>query len=1089
MSLRRLWRGEDMSKILFRTFLILTLVHTLGALALAQGTTGSILGVVYDQSQAVLPGVAIIATNENTGLQRAGVTDDEGRYVIAQLRIGPYAIQAELPGFQTSVRQITLTLQGSAVVDLTLTVGAAGTEIMVTGEAPLIETSSSSLVGLVNQQQIRDLPLNGRSFTDLVGLQTGVSINYNQLGIDNSSTAKFNINGTRSSMQSFTLDGTELKNQWGTTPGSVNSTMLGVDTVQEFNVITGVASAEYGNFVGGVINAVTRSGTNSFHGTVYYFHRNDNLDAANFFENKKGQPKPEFKRNQYGFTIGGPIIEDKLFFFGSFEGLNERLPTTQTSQVPSLDARQGIFSAGLCTNPDPVTNCNVATDPQTQPLLSSWPEPNGGPATPNGEAYDYSFANPRITDEYYYLAKIDWQVTDQDSIAGRWVLDDSKISRFGDTQGQVFENSQAKNQYLLLEWQRIISPSIVNEARVSFNRSPIVTEPDFVTQFPDFMQWNPESFTFDGSQPRPGEVVLSDDVDVLGYSMRRGRVMFLNRFQFIDNLSITSGAHSLKLGFNIHRLQHNYFANSFQAGAYRWTTIRDLVANNTPEVFTGTLSSAIMRGVRHTKMGFYVQDDWRLRPNLTINMGLRYEPMSKPTEVAGRISTLRNVNQDRLTVGNPMITVNPSLKNFAPRVGFAWDPSGDGKTSIRAGYGLFFDMLGPIHYRSHSSLNVPFSIFITRSTPPFPDPSDGLILDDPYDVVTSPSVIADNIEQGGIHQYQLSVQREVVPNLMVQLTYTGSHGYNLGHLADANFAVAQTDANGVYPYWPLGSERRNPQFGRLRNFNWDAASFYNALGVEVRKRFSQGFSLQGAYTYGKSIDDASSTSVADTGGTPNGATHFPDDITLDRGLSGFDVRNRLVINGSWDLPGNGLSGVARHILGGWNLNGIMTLANGNHATVQMAFVNTSRSQGTVSIADPVDRPNLIPGGDNNPILHGGRNPDEYFDFTQFEPAPAGYLGDLARGTIENPGIATFDFSLLKNISLGENRRLEFRAEFFNIFNRTNFSQAGTFFGGNIWLYLRLGPEGAPFVPRSSAVKLETTATTSRQGQFALKFHF
>jgi hypothetical protein len=1072
----------------------------MGTPLLPQGTTGQILGVVYDQSRAVLPGVTVTATNRDTGLRRDAVTDDQGRYVIAQMRIGRYALDAELPGFQSPVREVTLTLQGDLVVDFTLTVGAAATEIVVTGEAPLIETTSSSLKGLVDQQQIQDLPLNGRSFTDLVGLQTGVSINYNQLSIDNASTAKFNINGTRSTMQSFTLDGTELKNQWGATPGSVNATMLGVDTVREFSVITGVASAEYGGFVGGVVSAITRSGTNEFHGTVYAFHRNDNLDATNFFTHKAGQKKPEFKRNQYGFTIGGPIVPDKAFFFGSFEGLNERLPTTQTARVPSADARNGIFGPGLCADPDPVTNCNVEPDPFTADIVNSYPLRNGG-LLGQGEIGNYFFPNPRKTDQYYYLAKVDWQVTDQDSIAGRWVVDDSKISVLGDPLGLVPEGSGSKNQYVLLEWNRVFSSTVVNEARVSYNRSPIVTAPESFDNISPAMVFNPNFIGFKTGEPRPGEITFRDDTTVMGYSQRRGRVMILNRFQYIDNLSITSGAHSLKMGFNIHRLQHNYLSSAFAAGAYTFTSIRDLVGNNPAELFSGGLSPVIMRGVRHTKMGFYVQDDWRVRPNLTLNLGLRYEPYNTPSEVAGRISTLRRVTDQQFAVGNPMFTVNPSLQNLAPRIGFAWDPFEDGKTAIRGGYGLFYDLLGPVHYRAHAATNLPFFIRITRPNPPFPDPSEGLSLD-PDTVVTNPAVIADNIEQGGVHQYQLSVQRELFQDLMIQLEYRGSYGYNLGHLVDANYALPGTDANGVFPFWEVGSERHNPRFAQLRNFNWDANSFYNAFGLTLRKRLSQGFSLQVTYTLGKSIDDASSSGPADTGGTPNGATHFPFDVRFDRGLSGFDVRNRLVINGSWDLPGNNLSGAARHILGGWTLNGILTTADGNHGTVQHLF-NHSRSQGTGAAFDVVDRPNLIPGGDNNPVLFDGRNPDNYFDTSQFEVLTGddprcinspgagcpGYLGNLARGTIENPGIITLDFSIFKNISFSEDNYLQFRAEFFNIANRTNFEQVGTFFGGNIWLFLRLGPEGAPIIQRSTANRITNTATTARQMQFALKYYF
>jgi len=597
--------------------------------------------------------------------------------------------------------------------------------------------------------------------------------------------------------------------------------------------------------------------------------------------------------------------------------------------------------------------------------------------------------------------------------------------------------------------------------------------------------WFNRNVTTQGGQPRYGQIGVLDGAETLGYATRRGRVIFQNRFQWIDNLSYTSGPHSIKLGFNIHRIQSNEAAASSTAGIYSFNNFRDLVANNVPFNFDGALSGPIMRGIRQTQMNFYVQDDWRVLANLTLNIGIRYEPYTIPKEVAGRLANARDPRDTFLTVSDKLMTHNPSIQNFAPRIGFAWDPFRDGKTSVRGGYGLFYDNLAPVLYHSNSGTNPPFNVRFQKNDPPFPDPTSL----DPGSIIASPTFQSNLIEQAGIHQFQLGVQREVLPDLMVQIDYRGSHGYNLPHSVDRNYAIPATDANGFYPFWPLGTPRPNSAFGAMRDTAFDASSWYSALGVSVRKRFSQGYSLQLAYTYGKSIDESSSTGGVDTGGTRNGLSHFPFDINFDKGLSGFDVRNRLVLNGSLDLPfgrgrafGDSWSGALDAVLGGWSINGILTAADGNKATVAMDALNISRTMPT-SRSNIVDRPNLIAGGDNNPVLSDGRDPNNYFDVSQWEVGPAGYLGTAGRNTITNPGILTLDFSLFKNIAFGEGRFVQFRAEFFNIANRANFEQVGTFFGGSASLFNSDGTRSP------GASRIRNTTVSSRQIQLALKINF
>lgn len=1070
-----------MSKAAGRILVLSLVAASFSLAALAQGTNGSIFGTVYDQSQAILPGVTVTATDRDTGQKRQVITDDQGRFTMAQMKIGHYTVEAELAGFQKGTREITLTLEGDAVVNFTMRIGAAQTEITVTSEAPLVETASSAVRSLVDQQQIRDLPLNGRSFSDLATIQTGVLVNYNQTNIQiGNEGTKINIAGTRSTQTAFQLDGTEIRNQMSTTPGSLAGVLLGVDTVQEFNVVTGVAGAEYGAFTGGVINAITRSGSNNLHGNIFEFLRNSALDARNFFDRNPVNPlqrsnPPPFRRNQFGFTLGGPVRKDKIFFFGSFEGLIDRLTTTEIQQVPSLNARQGIFAAGGNATPSLIS----------KPIVDQYPLPNGRIF---GDAAEYVFPNPRVINEYYYVAKLDWQVSEKDSIAGRYTIDDATRTQFlGATGGfdQVIDDSKSRAQYFLLEWKRIASSQMVNEARFSFNRPYNGDNPVFTKPFPAVMQFNPLSFTFTG-KPWYGLVAVAGGaVNSLGFLPVFGRESAPNRFQYIDNLSYTTGAHSVKMGVNIHRIQLNVRSPIFMAGQYQFASVRDLVTAATPQLFLGTITGSTPRGYRQILGGLYVQDDWRMRPNLTLNLGLRYEPASRPNEVEGRLSTFRRPSDQFMTVGNPLYTVNPTLQNFAPRMGFAWDPFKDGKTSVRGGYGLFYELVQQVHYFVASQVNAPFAIRVLRSAPfdppPFPNPQIGLP-DDRSKIITSPQApISDEIKQGGVHQYQLSIQRELMQELVVQVAYIGSKGFNLGHLVDRNTALPQRDASGVYPFWPVGAPRRNASFTQMRDYAWDAGSRYNALGITAKKRHSRGYSFQASYTYGKSIDDHSATSVFDSTSAPNGATVFPDDVTFDRGLSAFDVRSRLVINGSWDLPfgrgrsmGSGWSGPLQQIAGGWTLNGILTASDGNRTNILLPF-NQSRSGQTTDVPD---RPNLISGGNNNPVLASGRDPNLYFNPLQFELGPPGYLGNLGRNTLENPGILAVDFSIFKNFTFNEERYLQFRAEMFNIANRANFHEPASL---------------APFVnatQRNPTVgRIVQTTTSARQIQFALKFYF
>ncbi|MBI2821349.1 MAG: carboxypeptidase regulatory-like domain-containing protein [Acidobacteria bacterium] len=520
----------------------------------AQQTTGTISGIVKDETGGVLPGVSVAARNTGTGVTRNAITDDEGRYRLPQLVPGSYELVAELSGFQTAVvEEIILSVAQEAVIGITLRVGEIADRVVVSAEVPLVETTTANVGALVDQETIRDLPLNGRDFIQLASLQEGVVVPTSaRRSVTGDVGTKVSIGGTRPDQTAILLDGTDIKNNYGTTPGGVTGALLGVETVREFRVITNSYSAEYGRFTGGVISGVTRSGTNEFHGSAFEFLRNSALDARNFFDRDPENPlersdPPPFKRNQFGFALGGPLKRDQTFFFGSMELLRERLTNSAVTIYPNADAHRGFLppitsgppSGRLTCGGAPL--CKVNVDPLIQPYLDHYPTANG--ADVGGGAGEFLFDNPTVTDEDYFLIKVDHQFSDSDSFFVRYTFDDSIRSGITETYIYGIEGF-SRSQYLTLEHKKVFSPNVLNEARVAFNRSR-VGDDDF--QNPDAP--TPTSLFFRPDRPDMG-VLTTRGLSQFGTSTRTPAEHIQNTFQYMDNLVWTRGDHELKMGIS-----------------------------------------------------------------------------------------------------------------------------------------------------------------------------------------------------------------------------------------------------------------------------------------------------------------------------------------------------------------------------------------------------------------------------------------------------------------------------------------------------------------------------------------------------------
>ena len=1054
--------------------LITGLLAVTARLALAQVAGGTILGTIRDPSGAVIQDAAVAIKDVATGVIRSTSTNASGAYSAPNLRPGEYEITVSAPGFSTAqANAISLAVGAQQTVDFVLTLGKSSAQLQVTAEVPNVDLTKSSVSAEVEGGAVRELPLNGRDWTQLATLEPGVAGIRGQIqlgSVASGSTVRttrgyggqLSISGVRPSENNYRLDGISINDYSNDGPGGVLGNLAGVDAIQEFSVITTNYTAEYGKTSGGVINAITRSGTNQLHGDAYEFLRNDALDAANFFDNKNGVTKPPFRRNQFGASVGGPVRKDKTFGFFNYEGLRQSLSTTTTSTVPSTNARNGILSTG-----------SVTVDPQVKPYLALWPQANG-PALGSGDTARFFYVNVQSGSGNFYTGRVDHKFSDKDSLSGTFQEDISRMLTPGGFNNILWHYKNSR-PFASLEETHVFSPTLVNTVRFGFNRNGA---PVFITPI--------DPLTVDtslGIVPGKGAPAISVS-GITGYSGPDGNVTYnfgWNAFQLYDDAFLTRGSHSLKFGAAFNRFESNNLFRYRTTGVFSYGSLKSFLTNAAPNSFTAQVSPPTPRGLRQSLFGGYIQDDWRVRRNLTVNLGLRYEIVSVPTEVQNKVAALRSLADSAPHVGSPYFS-NPTFKDFDPRVGLVWDPFHDGRTAIRAGFGIFDVMPLTSEFLRVDMSTYPLNVTLSTSKVPagaFPSGALAALESNQTTALTNKRVsyVQPNPSRAYVAQWNFNIEREVAKHQSIRVGYVGSRGVHLFFTTeDANMVLPTHTAVGYLWPTPVGSgSRLNTNFGQLDYSAWGADSFYDALQTRYKVNLTHGLLLEAAYTWGKSIDTSSAEMAGDQ--YANSIDNLPlfFDPRVRRAVSDFDLRQNFVVSGVWNLPaGKSLSGPAAWIAKGWELGGIFEVSTGAPFTPSIG----GDALGMGSSA-PFDFPNRLVGPGCKSQVNPG-NPDRYIKTQCFAvPNPINLLGNAGRNSLVGPGILNLDSSLFKNNYIprvSETFNVQFRAEFFNVLNHTNFRSPldnSALFNGS----------GTPL---GSGGVVDATQTSSRQIQFGVK---
>jgi outer membrane receptor protein involved in Fe transport len=1135
--------------------------------AYAQVAGATLTGTVKDSSGGVIPSAQVAITDVATAVTRTVSSGGAGLYNAPNLLPGTYEIRVTAMGFSTAVQKgITLTVGAQQELDFTMQVGQMTQTVEITTEAPTVELTSSTLSATVNATTVRELPLNGRSWTDLANLQPGVYKAESHLrnadnnrGIGDQSV----ISGARPQQNNYRLDGISINDYANGGPGSLLGGNLGVDAIQEFSVLTSNYSAEYGKTSGGVVNAITRSGTNQFHGSAYEFLRNSALDADNFFDNATGRPKPPFRRNQFGVAAGAPIRKDRTFVFGDYEGIRQSLGTTFSPVVLSGPARQGIIidddpksptfgslldGNGNATTPFsgtcPANSHNLApgkagfcVDDNVVKYLGIEPLPTGNLVGPNYALAP--FAGQDVVPENYFTVRVDQKISEKDNLSGTYNFDKS-LEDTPDLLGEVENHNIAKRQFIALEESHIFGPGLVNTVRVGFNRARVGGVPTTAI--------NPlaADTSLGWVAGRTAPQVFAGSLTQIGNGVSPTSYRNWNSYQAYDDAFLTRGLHTLKFGFGFERDQLNELDLTADFhGIFSFGSLSTFLSNQPSRFSGGFPGLAGQRGMRQSIVGAYVQDDWRVRSNLTLNLGVRYEMATVPIEAHGNLTNLYNVTDAQPTCARLFTSPtgiscgatgpyfsNPTLRNFEPRVGFSWDPFKNGKTALRGGFGMF-DVL-PMLYTTITMVGrgAPFTeIGATNSASTLAGKFPGMV--NPNTDLGPKSLEYEHVEQkpprNYVMQWNLNLQRELAPNLAMVVGFAGSHGVHQAlRVDDANIVFPTlTSAGYLWPVVPfMDPKANNPSLpspgpgnqintfnsGAIRSLFWAGDSFYSALEVGVVKKMSHGFQVQGSFTWGKSIDNNSGATNGDTLANAFSSIHWFD-LRTSRAVSDYNIPRVLVINANWQVPtSKSASGPVAFLANGWELGAIFKANDG------YPFSPTFGSNGDplgLASTDPWAFPNRLTTP-NCASLINPRSTTKYLKAECFAvpTAPASFFtgstpmcssdprffgdnktgnafgtapqcfnlaGSSGRNVVYGPGLTNLDFSLFKNNSV---KRISetFNAQFrVEVFNILNHANFAPPTVSKLDVFDANGKA------TGTAGLLTLTTTDSRQIQFALKF--
>jgi hypothetical protein len=1018
----------------------------------------SISGSVSDSTGGAVPGAVITIRSAENGAERIVTSDDAGRFNASSLTVGNYEIKVEKPGFRSSFRAgITLALGQREEIAIVLQVGEVHQTERVSAGIGAVAVTTDDISGLV-ERQVKDLPLNGRSYDQLLTLNPGV-INYTSQRAGSTGTSNsvvgnmFAVSGRRPQENLFLLNGVEFTSasEINNTPGGVSGQLLGVDAVREFAVVKDTYGAEYGKRPGAQVGIVTTSGTNELHGTLYEFVRNNALDARNYFDHGD---IPDFQRNNFGVSLGGPLRKDKTFLFANYEGLRQNLGLSNLSLVPDDASR-------------------AAAVPSVQPLLSLWPKANGrelltSTGAPSGIAE--AFTNPLqgIREDFGTL-RFDQTFSPKDAFAAIYTGDDSEAhSPTGNpvTVADVF----LREQVVSLSETHIFSSSFLNKATFGFSRGAFYFNTGTTVDLPGWIHARQPvgAVVVGGGTTLNGASQITNGGTNAGSNLTAVR----NLFTFTDQLTLTHGAHLFHFGGWLQRIQAN---DSLVQDQYGQISFSNLQAFLQGKVSTYTFApSQTPLAWRSLESAIYAEDTIRFKPSFELRVGFRAEYSNGWNEAHGRAANYlfdaKGVIDSQPTVGASAFTENRAKFLPSPRIGFAWSPFGSQKTVIRGGIGTYYALLDNLSYRLDQ--NGPFNTVFAVKNIPFSAIAPGATH---AGTKVIPSGVQPDLATPTVESWSLKVDREIFSGTSLSVDYVGSHGYHTLLSADVNLpnpTICPASPCPVgYPsgtiYYPASAPLANNSVWNTTHWLSEGISSYNGLEVDVNHRAGKRLQFRGTYTFAKALDDGDSMNTSVATNSPAFVAN-PLNPKADYGRASFDIRHAAVLNATYALPfGSGKKPWLNYLMGDWQISGIQTLQSGLPFTPQLSY-NPSNDGDTRNPVRPSVNPNFA-----GPVILGG--PNQYFNSNAFlQPLPGTY-GNLGRNTLQGPSLYETDLSLAKKFHFGERWHLQFRAEVFNLLNHTNLNTP------NPVVYA-----SAMGGPSPTAGVITSTATTSRQAQLGLK---